>query len=197
MRLKTDEELYRILHVRSRDYTPEALEAASEEFGRRKLDEPTMSHIVTTADERELQEKRRPEPAEEPRSLVSRIRTGIGFLLLLYFVGSAIYAGYEWLDTMGWISHQEDTSISVSSNWLAGESKECGSVPLNTQAASQLGKEVGYAMSDVSCSDDAPKHLMKVTFYGREVQPEYNVVTWRCNRDLASFTCYQTGGQWF
>ncbi len=65
---------------------------------------------------------------------------------------------------------------------------------LNAAGAAQLGKPVGYAMSGVTC-DDGPEHKMKVTFYGRQVQTEYNAVSWRCTKGMISFTCYQTGGE--
>ena len=111
-----------------------------------------------------------------------------------------IYGGYGWLDSIGWISHREDTVISAQSDWLVGESKECMSATLDRDSAAFLGKEVGYAMSFVSC-DDGPEHKMKVTFYGRKVQIEYKIASWRCTRNEVSFLndnsfiCYQTGGQ--
>ena len=50
MQAKTDEDLYLLLRVYSKDYTPEAIKAANEEFSHRKLDEPTMSRIMAAAD---------------------------------------------------------------------------------------------------------------------------------------------------
>jgi hypothetical protein len=119
---------------------------------------------------------------------------GWGCLILLCIIGFAIYGGYEWLDSIGWLQHREITTISARSDWLVGESKECWSAPLNSDAGALLKKEIGYAISDVNC-DDGPEHNMKVTFYGRKVQTEYKVVNWRCTRNEISFTCYQTGGQ--
>jgi len=58
MRDKTDEELYLLMHVHSQDYTPEAIEAAREEFGQRQLDGPTTGSLAAVA-EKELEEKRR------------------------------------------------------------------------------------------------------------------------------------------
>lgn len=56
MRSKADEELYLLLRVHSQDYTPEAIEAASEEFTHRQLDGPTMNRIVAVA-EKALEER--------------------------------------------------------------------------------------------------------------------------------------------
>lgn len=117
----------------------------------------------------------------------------LGFLVLGFIV-SLIVGGYDGLDSVGWISHREDTVITAGSNWLVGESKECFSMTLNATGAAQLGEPVGYAMSGVTC-DDGPEHKMKVTFYGRQVQTEYNAVSWRCTKGMISFTCYQTGGE--
>ncbi|MFZ1085044.1 MAG: hypothetical protein WAN35_08770 [Terracidiphilus sp.] len=191
MRAKTDEELYLLLRLHSQDYASEAINAASEEFSHRHLDEPTMSRIVTAA-----------ENALEERKVMSDTKetgTGFGCLILLCIVGFAIYGGYGWLDSIGWISHREETVITARSDWLVGESKVCWSAMLNSEGAALLGKEVGYAMSSVSC-DDGPEHKMKVTFYGKKLQG-YIVANWRCTRNEVdflndnSFTCYQTGGQ--
>ena len=110
------------------------------------------------------------------------------------------YGLYGWMDENGWISHNEETVISARSDWLVGESKECLSYARKRDWATFQDKEVGYAMSWVNC-DDGPEHKMRVTFYGREVQTEYEVVSWRCVRNEVSFfnnnsfTCYQAGGE--
>jgi hypothetical protein len=218
MQAKTDEELYLLLRVHSKDYTSEAIKAASEEFSHRRLDEPTMCRIMAVA-EAAMEEKNVRHEESDPRLVRNAKETAaggdwsdfgsaltetvkvLGWLFLLGFVGYVIYGGYEWLDSNGWISHREETAITARNDWLAGESKECWSAPLSNDGAALLKKEVGYAISDVSC-DDGPVHNMKVTFYGRKVQPEYKVATWRCTRNEVSFlndntfTCYQTGGQW-
>jgi len=200
MQAKTDEELYLLLRVYSKDYTPEAIKAASEEFSHRQLDEQTISRITASA-EKALEEKSGKDGTDRmPLSDAKETAMGWGCLVLLCLVGYAIYGGYGWLDSIGWIAHQEDTTITARSDWLVGESKECASPVLNKDGAALLGKEAGYALYSVSC-DDGPEHKMKVTFYGRKVQPEYESISWRCEReqpwfgDGNSFTCYQTGGE--
>lgn len=189
------------MRVHSKDYTPEAIKAANEEFSRRQLDEPTMARIVSVA-EKALEERAGKHGGSErkPVSDTKETGTGWGCIILFCFIGYAIYGGYGWLDSIGWISHREDAVISARSDWLVGESKECWSGTLDSESAALLKKEEGYAMSSVSC-DDGPEHKMDVTFYGRKVQTEYKVVSWRCTREQPSFlsdnsfTCYQTGGQ--
>lgn len=207
MRSKTDEELYLLLRVHSQDYALEAIGAAQEELSQRQKREPTsrrekMLNRTLTVEEMTLEEgsEKQDRPEQNYTSDLKETATGWGYLVLLCIVGYAIYGGYEWPDSIGWISHREDTAITVGSDWLVGESKECWSATLNSEGAALLSKEVGYAMSSVSC-DDGLEHKMKVTFYGRKVQPEYKVVSWRCARNETSFlndnafTCYQTGGQ--
>jgi len=196
MRAKTDEELYLLLRVHSKDYTPESIKAASEEFSQRHLDESTTSRIVEVAEK--ALEERNGKHTDWGWSDPKKATTGLGWIVLLCIVGSAIYGGYEWLDSIGWISHREVTVISARSDWLVGESKECWSATQDRIIAALSGKEVGYAMSSVSC-DDGQEHKMKVTFYGRKVQAEHAFVNWRCTRNEVSFlndnsfTCYQTG----
>jgi hypothetical protein len=122
-------------------------------------------------------------------------------LVLRWLVaGTVLYGIYTFADYKGYIQHTCETTISVQSDWLVGESKECWSATLNSDRSALLGKEVGYAMSSVFC-DDGPEHKMKIAFYGRKVQTEYKVVSWRCTRNEVSFlngnsfTCYQTGGK--
>ena len=124
-------------------------------------------------------------------------------LLYVFVIMAIIFAGisiYEELDSIGWVSHEEETLISARTDWLTGESKDCWSATLNSSGAEILGKDAGYALSSVSC-DDGAQHQMKVTFYGRKIQTEYKVVNWRCTREQPSFSgdqsfvCRQTGGQ--
>lgn len=118
--------------------------------------------------------------------------------LKLVVVGTVVYGIYAFADYEGYIQHTAETTISARSDWLVGESKECYTGTLNSVGAAHLGKEVGYAMSSVSC-DDGPDHKMKVTFYGRKVQADHAFANWRCTRNEVSFlnnnsfTCYQTG----
>jgi hypothetical protein len=209
MRSKTDEELYLLLRVHSQDYTLEAIGAAQEELSQRQKREPTsrrekMLSRTLTVEEMTLEERngKQDEPDRKSISDLKETATGWGCLLLLGIIGYAIYGGYGgygWLDSIGWISHREETVISARSDWLVGESKECWSATINSDGATLLKREIGYAMSSVSC-DDGQEHKMTVTFYGRKVQSEYKVITWRCTRNEVSFlnddsfTCYQTGG---
>jgi hypothetical protein len=50
---KTDEELYDILYIHSEDYTHDAIEAAGEEFRRRKLDAPTPNIVAAVREKEE------------------------------------------------------------------------------------------------------------------------------------------------
>lgn len=207
MRAKSDEELYLILRVHSQDYTLQALAVANEELSQRQLREPTtrrekMLNRTLAVAETALEETDGMQGRSErkPVSDAKETGTGCGCIFILMIVGTAIFAGYEGLDSIGWISHREETVITARSDWLVGESKECWSTPLNSEGAALLKMDLGYTMSSVSC-DDGQEHKMSVTFYGRKAQTQYKVVTWRCTRSEVSFlndnsfTCYQTGGQ--
>ncbi len=50
---KTDEELYDILYIHSQDYTRDAIEAATEEFHRRKLDAPAPNIVAAVREKEE------------------------------------------------------------------------------------------------------------------------------------------------
>ena len=195
MRAKSDMELYSLLHVHSQDYTLYALGIAEAEFNRRQLDEQAMRQMVA-ASARGSEEKAggTKEAAREPVSDTKERARGWSRLILLIFAGYALYGGDEWLDSIGWISHQENTSISARSDWLVGESKECRSATLDGDGAALTGKKVGYAMSAVSC-DDGPEHKMEVTFYGRIEQLDHKLVKWRCTKGYLGFTCWQTGAE--
>lgn len=122
----------------------------------------------------------------------------LGCLFTIIFFGAIIYWAYSGLDSAGWISHTEETVITAQDNWLVGENKACVSIPLDSESARLTNKDFGYAFSKIEC-DDGPTHDMKVTFYGRENQPEYKGIMWRCTREEVSFSnentfkCVQTG----
>jgi hypothetical protein len=114
-----------------------------------------------------------------------------GLGIILYFGGAFVVFIYQGIDATGNISHTETTDITVSSNWLIGEIKECTSPVLHD--GSQPRKPYGYALGFITC-DDSPLKTFKVTFYGRREQGEYSDVEWSCIREPATFTCKQTGG---
>jgi hypothetical protein len=111
--------------------------------------------------------------------------SGGGCLIVLCLLGAALYGGYQWLESDGYISHTVETVITAQNNWFVGESKECTS-PI---------RETPFTY--VSC-DGGPEHQVRITFYGREKQGG-NVAVWNCKRNDVSFmndnafTCKQTG----
>ena len=119
----------------------------------------------------------------------------IVFGFLSYFL---VFGGYDFLDSVGWISHREEALITVNADWLVGESKECWSITPNSRSAPLLNREIGYAMYAVNCGD-GPQHSIKVTFYGKEIQGANLLIKWRCEREQPSFlnndmfTCRETG----
>ncbi len=122
-----------------------------------------------------------------------------GCLWAICVLALLIWGGDElWESSASWISHREETLITVNADWLVGESKDCWSIALDSQSAVRLGKETGYAMYSVNCGD-GPQHSIKVNFYGREIQGEGRLIKWRCEREQPSFwnynsfTCYETG----
>ncbi len=119
---------------------------------------------------------------------------GIGclflFLLVVVTIATFVGLGYNWLDGEGLTSHQEESTITAQGNWLVGESKYCSSFPL---ASPIEGKKTGYALSYLGC-DDGPAHRIKIRFWGREEQPEYGSVNWKCTREDAGFVCEELSG---
>ncbi len=110
---------------------------------------------------------------------------GTGCVILILICAAIGYGLYEWLDSIGWIVHREDTFLTAQSNWFVGESKDCIAYP--------LGDAGGHdAIPRIHC-DDGPEHSIRVTFYGRVWQPGRSWTSWRCTRSEYSFTCKQTG----
>lgn len=216
MRDKTDEELYLLLRVHSQDYTLQALAVANEELSQRQLREPTtrrekmLDRTLAFAEKALEETDGKPGGTAGERSVqrvssIGRGLTALGeglsvvwkiarFCVLAFVLIALAYGLYSWMDESGWISHRENTVISARSDWLVGESKECWSATLDSDGAALTGKQVGYAMSAVSC-DDGPEHKMEVTFYGRIEQPDHKLVKWRCTKGYLGFTCWQTGSR--
>ena len=88
------------------------------------------------------------------------------------------------------IPHRTESLITAQGNWFVGESKSCSSVPFT---APSEGKETGYALSSIAC-DDGPVRQVKIRFWGRQEQPEYAIVYWKCTREDDGFTCLELSG---
>lgn len=114
---------------------------------------------------------------------------------------------YRDFDSAGRISHQEESSISVDSSWLVGESKICESRPYPARPSVELdggnhapsvasggGFSAGYAFAHLTC-DRGPAHQMQITFWGRREQPEYESVSWKCTRGAGDFNCVEISGK--
>ena len=114
----------------------------------------------------------------------------VALLSLLPCLGLALH----WAGSHGRISHTVDTTITARPDWFIAQSKECVSYPMDAQAATAAHQDAGYAVDAVYC-DSGPARQIKVTFYGRLSQPEYDVVNWRCERNSDGFTCYELSGE--
>jgi hypothetical protein len=123
----------------------------------------------------------------------SRVEEGIGCLFLTAILIAVVYPVYSGLDSLGWISHREETTITAEVSWFVGESKECTSYPLDAAMARATGKETGYAVASLFC-DSGPVHNVRIRFFGRLRQAEYDTVVWKCTREQDAFTCYELSG---
>lgn len=156
MQAKTDEELYLLLRVHSADYTPETIKVASKEFSRRKLDEPTLNRIVAAA-EIALEEKCGTHEGPPPRPMSDAKETAAGsgcwgLLIVLCITGFAIYRGYEWLDSIGWVTHDHDTPVWIHGDWIVGEYRDCDMLT----ARVGLKPEVQAELPRLFCGDQGP-----------------------------------------
>ena len=112
--------------------------------------------------------------------------SGGGCLIALCVLGFAIFCGYQYLESVGYISHNVETVITAQGNWFVGESKECTSPIVGANP-----------FTYISC-DGGPEHKVKIQFYGRDKQGGKAAI-WNCKRNDMSymndnaFTCKQTG----
>ncbi len=158
MRGKTDWELYRLLHVHSQDYTPEALRLAGEEFSSRHLDEQAMSRIGGCRAEgarRDARDGRGSAKACERRQRNSDRMGCLILLCLLCLVGYAIYyaisGGYKWLDSIGWITHNHDTPVWIQGDWMIGEYRNCDLLTTTPMAGSAMSEQVRAELPRLFC----------------------------------------------
>jgi len=117
---------------------------------------------------------------------------GIGCLFLVAVVGWLAYGGYTWIDSIGWMSHRENSTITAKENWFVGETKACYSYPLDAEIARTMNKPAGSVVQDIYC-DGGPEHRVEVTFWGQTEQPAVVWAAWNCTRQADSFACKQTG----
>lgn len=117
---------------------------------------------------------------------------GLGYVLVVALIIGIVGGIYQWVDSIGWIPHTEESVITAKENWFVGESKDCNSYPMDAKVAQTQNKDSGYTLGYINC-DGGPEHNVRITFYGRESQPEYTWVNWRCTRRQDSFDCKETG----
>jgi hypothetical protein len=107
-----------------------------------------------------------------------RYRVGIGVCAFWLIRGTD-----SLQDSYGLMSHEAESTITAEPSWLVGEIKACHSY---------IGSD-GGAFDRIDCGKGAARR-MKITFYGREKQPEYVAVFWNCTRTQNSFTCLESSG---
>ena len=148
MRDRTDEELYCLLYRDAHNCTPDAIDAAREEFSRRQLNEQTMRSLVeaerTSSAERNGQHGL---PAGRASSAAPKetfwgalwattetYKTSAGWgciILVCQMLGVLIlvwllaHAAYTWLDSIGWVTHDHDTPVWIHGDWVVGEYRDC------------------------------------------------------------------------
>ena len=119
------------------------------------------------------------------------------WFIILSVLGVIGYSVYDSLDKKGLVSHEREATITAESNWFVGESKTCESDMRTTRDMAEDPRsntqQFGYALAFLRC-DGGPPHAVRIRFWGREVQPEYSAVQWRCTREEFGFTCVQISG---
>jgi hypothetical protein len=106
---------------------------------------------------------------EDLRSFGKKLKTWFSVLfglgIILYFGGAFVIVIYQVIDATGNIPHTETTDITVSSNWLMGETKQCSSPVLRD--GSQPSKPHGYAMGVLSATTHRSKRLRSRSTAGK------------------------------
>ena len=115
---------------------------------------------------------------------------GYGCMFVVFALIGGGMAGYEWLDQHGLIKHTVQTNITAQTNWFVGELKACMTTTLPHANGE---KKFGHAFEYVSC-DDGPPHFVSIEFWGRQEQPEYSSILWRCTRQESNFVCVEVSG---
>ena len=130
---------------------------------------------------------------DAPRtSTLGESTKGVGAILFALALLGAMWAGWDVIDSQGWIPHTVQTKISAKENWFVGETKECSSYALDRDSAKVINKPVGSVVEQIDC-DDGPLHQVSITFWGRTEQDHIAAATWNCKRQSSEFTCLQTG----
>lgn len=128
----------------------------------------------------------------------------LSFLVaLVWGIRFVVNRGSDLLANYGMVSYERETMFIAPanlSNWLPGETRHCESVPLSKTDAAAVHKQIGYALYAINCGSGSI-HDIKISFYGKPVEPQYLIVHWRCSRNQrplfgggTTFTCKQAGG---
>jgi hypothetical protein len=143
--------------------------------------------------EDEFQRKTRDMFASRARANKSNSTVGSIAIALCLAAIISPYWIYTGCDSLGFISHTSETTITASQAWLIGEIRQCITLPEAEEVARGSKHNAGYALRRVTCGDE-PNHDMSITFFGRKDQPEFSEVMWDCTRKDNTFECRETGG---
>ena len=119
---------------------------------------------------------------------------GCGCLSIVIVLVLAAGAGYEWLDSAGWVPHSRSVDLYVSGDWLTGERRDC----LGVQ--SRLPGEPPEITSldcriDGSAENPHNQKDIDIRFFGKTSRPDLlksdtTEFEWRCTRQGNTFTCH-------
>jgi hypothetical protein len=135
MRDRTDKELYCLLYRDAQNYTPDATDAARQEFSRRKLNEQTMRDFLAVEENSSTKgDGQRGHPPGSALSAAPKETTAgrgcitfvcriLGILALVWIVA---HVANTWLDSIGWVTHDHDTPVWIHGDWMVGEYRDCG-----------------------------------------------------------------------
>ncbi len=116
-----------------------------------------------------------------------------GFVIVV----GILYLAYTAIDIAGLATHRATVEMSMTPDWLDGESRQCQA------AMTRVGRTSEYRVKTIICPADkiGESHTLKITFWGRiqreNVRPiPYDTdvmmafTDWRCSRGWGGFTCY-------
>ena len=117
-----------------------------------------------------------------------------GCLVVVIFLVVASVAGYDFLDSSGWVSHSRSVNLYISGDWITGESRSClglqSRLPGEPPEITSLDCRI-----DGSAENPHDRNNIEVKFFGKISRPDLLVsetteFKWRCRREGDRFTCY-------
>ncbi len=124
------------------------------------------------------------------RRLQKTVFFPVGFFIIAMIVVNGAVELYRDIDHSGYLTHDADTQVMFSGEWMIGEYKTCYAILVDGKPdETQDGPGPHLFCNE---GENTPFHTLPVRYWGRITRPEkrgVGTIRWKCQRSSDGLTC--------